>query len=58
MTSETFTILDRIVAEKREDLARRQREEPFGTLRWRTRQMPPARPLAAALRQRAPGLIA
>jgi indole-3-glycerol phosphate synthase len=58
MTSETSTILDRIVAERREDLARRQREEPFGTLRWRTRQMPPARPFAAALRARPPGLIA
>jgi indole-3-glycerol phosphate synthase len=58
MTSETSTILDRIVAEKRVDLARRQREEPFGTLRWKTRGMPPARPFAAALRKRTPGLIA
>jgi indole-3-glycerol phosphate synthase len=58
MTSETSTILDRIVADKREELVRRQREEPFGTLRWRTRQMPPTRSLAAALRERRPGLIA
>src|SRR4030042_1690352 len=58
MTSETSTILDRIVADKREELARRQREEPFRTLRWLTRRMPPTRSLAAALRAGAPGLIA
>ena len=58
MTSEAPTILDRIVADKREELARRQREEPFGTLRWKTRGMPPARSLAAALRAHPPGLIA
>jgi indole-3-glycerol phosphate synthase len=58
MTSETSTILDRIVADKREELARRQREEPFGTLRWKTRGMPAPRSLAAALRARRPGLIA
>jgi indole-3-glycerol phosphate synthase len=63
MTRETSTILDRIVADKREELARRQREQPFGTLRWQARRMPAARSLAAALRTRplrasAPGLIA
>jgi indole-3-glycerol phosphate synthase len=58
MTSETSTILDRIVADKREELARRQREEPFGTLRWKTRGMPPTRSLAAILRAHPPGLIA
>jgi len=58
MTSEAPTILDRIVAEKREELARRQREEPFGTLRWLARRMPPTRSLAAALRAHPPGLIA
>jgi indole-3-glycerol phosphate synthase len=58
MTSETSTILDRIVADKREELARRQREEPFGTLRWKTRGMPPTHSLATALRARPPGLIA
>jgi indole-3-glycerol phosphate synthase len=58
MTSETSTILDRIVADKREELARRQREESFGTLRWKTRGMPPTRSLAAALRAHPPGLIA
>jgi indole-3-glycerol phosphate synthase len=39
-------------------LARRQREQPFGTLRWLTRRMPATRSLAAALRTHAPGLIA
>ena len=58
MTSETSTILDRIVADKREELARRQREQPFGTLRWLARRMPPTRSLAAALRAHPPGLIA
>jgi len=61
MTSETSTILDRIVADKREELARRQREEPFGTLRWQARRMPPTSArggLAAALRVHPPGLIA
>ena len=58
MTSETSTIFDRIVADKREELARRQREQPFGTLRWLTRRMPATRSLAAALRAHPPGLIA
>jgi len=58
VTSETSTILDRIVADKREELTRRQREESFGTLRWKTRGMPAPRSLAAALRARPPGLIA
>jgi len=58
MTNETPTILDRIVADKREELPRRQREEPFGTLRWLARRMPPTRSLAAALRAHPPGLIA
>jgi hypothetical protein len=48
MTSETSTILDRIVAEKREDLARRQREA-FRHAALADAPMPPARPLAAAL---------
>lgn len=58
MTSETSTILDRIVADKREELARRQREETFGTLRWKTRRMPATLSLAAALRENPPALIA
>src|SRR4030042_3388377 len=58
MTSETPTVLARIGADKREELARRQREEPFGTLRWLARRMPPTRSLAAALRAHPPGLIA
>jgi indole-3-glycerol phosphate synthase len=58
MTSETSTILDRIVADKREELARRQREQPFETLRRLAGRTPPPRSLAAALRTRAPGLIA
>lgn len=58
MTNETSTILDRIVADKREELARRQREEPFGTLRWKTRGLPPTCSLAAALRAHPPALIA
>jgi indole-3-glycerol phosphate synthase len=58
MTSETSTILDRIVADKREELARRQREQPFETLRRLAEQATPPRSLAAALRARAPGLIA
>jgi len=58
MTSETSTILDRIVADKREELARRQREQPLAALRELVRRMPPARSLAAALRARPPGLIA
>jgi len=58
MTSETCTILDRIVADKREELARRRREQPLAALRELVRRMPPARSLAAALRARPPGLIA
>jgi len=58
MTSETSTILDRIVADKREDLARRRREQPLAALREFVRRMPPARSLAAAVRAHPPGLIA
>jgi len=59
MTSETSTILDRIVADKREELARRRREQPFETLRrLASASGGCARSLDAALRTRAPGLIA
>jgi len=58
MTSETSTILDRIVADKRGELARRQREQPLAALRELVRRMPPARSLATAVRARPPGLIA
>jgi indole-3-glycerol phosphate synthase len=58
MASETPTILDRIVADKRQELARRQREQPIETLRGLVRRMPSARSLAVALRAHPPGLIA
>jgi len=58
MTSETSTVLDRIVADKREELARRQREQPLAALRELVRRMPPARSLATAVRAHPPGLIA
>jgi indole-3-glycerol phosphate synthase len=58
MTNEAPTILDRIVADKREELARRQREQPLETLRQLVRRMPSARSLAATLRAHPPGLIA
>ncbi len=58
MTSEAPTFLDRILADKREELARRQREEPLETLQGLAGRMPPARSLAEALRAHPPGLIA
>ena len=58
MRSDLPTILERIVAGKRQELARRRREEPFGVMRRRAAEAPPTRSLAEALRSRAPGLIA
>jgi indole-3-glycerol phosphate synthase len=58
MTSEAPTILDRIVADKRQELARRQREQSFGTLQQLVQRMPSTRSLATALRAHPPALIA
>jgi len=59
MTSEAPTILDRIVADKREELARRQREQPLETLRQlASASRGPTRSLTAALRAHPLGLIA
>jgi indole-3-glycerol phosphate synthase len=58
MTQRTGTILDRIVADKREELAATQRRVPFAELKARLPQAPPARPFAAALRGDSLRLIA
>ena len=59
MTSEAPTILDRIVADKRQELARRQREQPIETLQQlASASGGPTRSLATALRAHPPGLIA
>ncbi len=50
MTQRTGTILDRIVADKREELAATQRRVPFADLKARLPQAPPPRPFAGALR--------
>jgi len=50
MTQRTGTILDRIVADKREELAATQRRVPFADLKARLPQAPPPRPFAEALR--------
>ncbi len=46
MTQRTDTILDRIVADKREELAAAQRYVPFADLKARLPQAPPPRPFA------------
>ncbi len=58
MTQRTDTVLDRIVADKREELAAAQRRVPFAELKARLPQAPPARPFAGALRGDSVRLIA
>ncbi len=58
MTQRTDTILDRIVADKREELAVAQRRVPFAELKARLPQAPPPRPFAQALRDDSIRLIA
>ena len=58
MASELPAILDRIVADKRQELERRRKEEPLAVLRERLAQAPPTRSLAQALRGPSLGLIA
>ena len=58
MTQRTGTILDRIVADKREELAATQRRVPFADLKARLPQAPPPRPFAEALRGDSLRLIA
>jgi indole-3-glycerol phosphate synthase len=58
MTERTDTILDRIVADKREELAAAQRRVPFAGLKGRLPQAPPSRPFAEALRGHSLRLIA
>ncbi len=59
MARELPAILGRIVADKRQELERRRREEPLGILRTRLAQAaPPTRSLAQALRGPSLGLIA
>jgi indole-3-glycerol phosphate synthase len=58
LASDLPAILDRIVADKRQGLERRRREEPLGILRTRLAQAPSTRSLAQALRGPSLGLIA
>jgi len=59
LAKELPAILDRIVADKRQELERRRLEEPLGILRTRLAQAaPPTRSLAQALRGPSLGLIA
>ncbi len=58
MTQRTGTILDRIVADKREELAATQRRVPFADLKARLPQAPPPRPFAGALRADSLRLVA
>jgi len=58
LASELPAILDRIVADKRQELERRRKEEPLAILRERLAQAPPTRSLAQALRGPSLGLIA
>ncbi len=50
MTQRTDTVLDRIVADKREELGAAQRRVPFAELKARLPKAPPSRPFAEALR--------
>jgi len=50
VAEQTSTFLDRILADKRRQLERRQQEESLGVLRRRVRQAPPTKSLAQALR--------
>ncbi len=58
MTQRTDTILDRIVADKREELAAVQHRVPFAEVKARLPQAPPLRPFADALRSDSVRLIA
>ena len=59
MAKDIPTILERILADKRQELERRRREEPLGILRTQMAQAsPPVRSLAEALRGPSLGLIA
>ncbi|MHC4480854.1 MAG: indole-3-glycerol phosphate synthase TrpC [Planctomycetota bacterium] len=58
MTQRTGTILDRIVAEKREELAAARRLVPLAGLEARLPHAPPSRPFAEALRGDSLRLIA
>jgi indole-3-glycerol phosphate synthase len=58
MSQRTDTVLDRIVADKREELAASQRRVPFAALKARLTEAPPPRPFAEALRGEGVSLIA
>jgi indole-3-glycerol phosphate synthase len=58
VTQRTETILDRIVADKREELAAAKAAVPLAQLRARLAHAPALRPFAVALRQPTIGLIA
>ncbi len=58
MTQRTDTILDRIVADKREELAAARRALPLAELQGRLAEAPPARSFAAAIRGDSIRLIA
>jgi indole-3-glycerol phosphate synthase len=58
VTQDTGTILDRIVADKREELAAAQRRLPLADLEARVPEAPPLRPFADALRGDSLRLIA
>ena len=58
MTQQTETILDRIVAHKREELAAVQQAVPFAELKARLADAPPVRPFDEAIRGESIRLIA
>jgi indole-3-glycerol phosphate synthase len=58
MTQRTDTFLDRILADKREELASAMRSVPFAELKARLPQAPPPRPFGEALRGDTVRLIA
>jgi indole-3-glycerol phosphate synthase len=58
MTQKTETILDRIVADKRDELAAAKATEPVDDLKTRTADTPATRPFATALQGTGIGLIA
>ena len=58
MTQRTETFLDRIVADKREELAAARRSVPFDELKARLAAAPPVRPFGGALKGDGVSLIA